>query len=161
MVRHGPAFDSYGEEVDPSDIEYDERTQGVCKSCGEECTAVTEDHGIGPYEYGSIRAVDVRLVEESPCCGEDVITQEEYDDTENETEGTPAVQDDCSKAQPGGGVAPIRPDKENPGPGGCEGIPSQGIGAILGSLKALAIISGIAAVAGFIYYIMRLAGICP
>ena len=85
MVRCGPAYDYYGEEIDPSDIERDERTQGVCSSCGEECTAVTEDHGIGVYEYGSERARDVRLSEVSPCCEGEVITQEVYDEKVLET----------------------------------------------------------------------------
>ena len=85
MVSSGPIFDSYGEEIDPSDIEYDERTQGICSSCGEECTAITEDHGIGVYEYGSERAVDVRLAEVSPCCGDEVVSQDEYDDSIEET----------------------------------------------------------------------------
>ena len=170
MVSGGPIFDSYGEEVDPSDIEYDERTQGICASCGEECTAITEDHGIGPYEYGSIRPVDIRLVEESPCCGEEVISQEEYDERqeseEREREGPEAapsrpVQDNQSKAQSGGGASPGGPDKEGSGSGESAGDIGQGIGAISGPLKALAIISGFAAVAGLAYYIMRLVGFRP
>jgi len=46
---------------------------GICSDCGIECESVTEDHGIGPYEYWGAREVDVQLVEVSPCCGAEVV----------------------------------------------------------------------------------------
>ena len=84
MVRRGPAYDSNGEEIDPSDIEYDERLQGGGLACGEECTAVTVDFGIGPYECWGARGNDVQLEEVSPCCEDEVVTKERY---ENEVAG--------------------------------------------------------------------------
>ena len=86
MVRRGIVYDSDGFEITESDVA-DGPKEGVCKSCGEECTAEIVDFGIGPYEYGSIRAVDVQLHEVSPCCEDDVIDKEEYEvDRDNDVE---------------------------------------------------------------------------
>ena len=76
----GPVYDSYGEEVTRSDIEYDERLRGICMECGEEVTAITVDYGIGVYEYGSAREVDVKLAQVSPCCEADVVDEDEYEE---------------------------------------------------------------------------------
>ena len=47
--------------------------QGICADCGLECESVTEDDGIGAYEYWGAPGNDVRLVEVSPCCGAEVV----------------------------------------------------------------------------------------
>lgn len=47
----------------------------ICGECGEECCAVIVDHGIGPYEYWGLRAVDVQLVVESECCGAECLDE--------------------------------------------------------------------------------------
>jgi len=78
MVKRGLVYDSDGFEITERDVG-DSPKEGVCKSCGEECTAEIVDFGIGPYEYGSIRAVDVQLQEVSPCCEDDVIDKEDYE----------------------------------------------------------------------------------
>ena len=82
-IRRGPVYDSDGNEITERDVG-DELKKGVCKSCGEECTAEIVDFGIGPYEYGSIRAVDVQLSEVSPCCEDDVIDKEDYEVGQND-----------------------------------------------------------------------------
>lgn len=46
---------------------------GICSDCGIECESVTEDQGIGSYEYWGARGNDVQLVEVSPCCGAEVV----------------------------------------------------------------------------------------
>jgi len=43
----------------------------VCEVCYHECETKEEDQGIGPYEYGSENAVDVKMVEVSACCESD------------------------------------------------------------------------------------------
>jgi hypothetical protein len=48
-------------------------SSGICSDCGIQCESVTEDQGIGPYEYWGSREVDVQLVEVSPCCGAEVV----------------------------------------------------------------------------------------
>ena len=74
-----PVFDYYGHEVTASDVA-EGPEDGVCKACGEECTPMTIDSGIGVYEYGSARERDVRLEEVSPCCEAEVISKEEYEE---------------------------------------------------------------------------------
>lgn len=46
---------------------------GICDDCGLECESVTEDQGIGAYEYWGARGNDVQEVEVSPCCGAEVV----------------------------------------------------------------------------------------
>ena len=41
----------------------------ICSDCGEECSSVQCDDGIGPYEYGSICAVHHDYYQGSDCCG--------------------------------------------------------------------------------------------
>ena len=47
--------------------------EGVCESCGTECSAVMQDEGIGDYEYWGSRGVHHDWVEVSPCCGAAVV----------------------------------------------------------------------------------------
>jgi len=44
-----------------------------CACCGEECKAVIEDHGIGPYEFQGAKGVDRKQVLVSDCCGDAVL----------------------------------------------------------------------------------------
>jgi len=46
---------------------------GICDCCGEACSAVPVDVGIGPYEYWGARGnhVDIQLL--SPCCDAEVV----------------------------------------------------------------------------------------
>jgi hypothetical protein len=55
-----------------------------CVFCLQECETETVDEGIGSYEYWGAPGVDVKLVEVSACCGEDVTDElEETDDDDN------------------------------------------------------------------------------
>ena len=78
MVKRGLVYDSDGFEITESDVA-DGPREGVCNSCGEECTAVTVDFGIGPYECWGARGNDVQLEEVSPCCEDDVVDKEDYE----------------------------------------------------------------------------------
>lgn len=49
---------------DPED--YEER--GVCSYCGNTCSVVVVDMGIGPYHYGSEIDTDIQEVKLSNCC---------------------------------------------------------------------------------------------
>ena len=40
----------------------------TCPACGEVCSGVWEDFGIGSYEYWGARGTDVRMVYVSNCC---------------------------------------------------------------------------------------------
>jgi len=42
---------------------------GYCRDCGKYVQTVTEDHGIGAYEFWGARGVDKQLVEVCPECG--------------------------------------------------------------------------------------------
>ena len=68
--------DRYGFDVDPSDYE-DGLPEGFCKNCGEPCTAISVDEGIGPYEYWGMRGNDSRVCIVSPCCHDDVTQEKE------------------------------------------------------------------------------------
>lgn len=68
-------------------LSYDEGPShviGFCQACGEPCTSVTQDYGIGAYECWGARGNDVQLVEVSPCCETEVLSdkpeEEENDD---------------------------------------------------------------------------------
>lgn len=43
--------------------------RGYCRECGKYVQTITEDHGIGPYEFWGARGVDKQLVEVCPECG--------------------------------------------------------------------------------------------
>jgi len=59
---------------DDYDYDYDDdRTRGICSDCGEECTAVMQDQGIGSYEYWGFKGTHHDWREVSPCCGEEVV----------------------------------------------------------------------------------------
>lgn len=53
-----------------------------CTFCKQECEVDVVDEGIGAYEYWGAKGVDIRLVEVSSCCGEDMTDEpiEEEDD---------------------------------------------------------------------------------
>jgi len=51
-----------------------------CKYCKEECGTIEIDMGIGPHEYGSVRAADVRLETVSDCCEAEVLKEAPEDD---------------------------------------------------------------------------------
>jgi len=72
MARREQVFDNDGFEVTKADVS-EGPEMGVCKECGEPCIPKTIDTGIGVYEYGDERAVDVALEEVSPCCEAEVV----------------------------------------------------------------------------------------
>jgi len=41
---------------------------GICTRCGQPCTVVVIDFGIGEYEYGSVKGFDSRPAAVSNCC---------------------------------------------------------------------------------------------
>ena len=68
------------------DREYDERDDdgthltGVCADCGEACTSVTVDNGIGHYEYWGATGIHHQYDEVSPCCQGEVIDEPELEE---------------------------------------------------------------------------------
>ena len=70
---------------DIADLAWEAGPTGFCKCCGEKCTGITVDFGIGPYEYGSIRSVDVRLEMVSDCCEDEIVDDIEDVDEHSET----------------------------------------------------------------------------
>jgi len=74
MVRRGAVYDSDGFEVTEADVAEGPES-GWCSECKEECEAKVIDNGIGVYEYGSERAVDVRLDTVSDCCEAEVLKE--------------------------------------------------------------------------------------
>jgi len=53
-----------------------------CTFCNEECAVDVVDEGIGSYEYWGAKGVDIRLVEVSACCGEDVTDEPSEEDAD-------------------------------------------------------------------------------
>ena len=54
----------------------DHRDQNwYCAGCLKECDAITIDEGIGAYEYWGDKGVDIRLVEVSDCCEDDLLDE--------------------------------------------------------------------------------------
>jgi hypothetical protein len=54
-----------------------------CSFCKQECDVDEIDEGIGAYEYWGATGVDVKMVEVSSCCGEEVLNEPpEEDDNE-------------------------------------------------------------------------------
>ena len=43
----------------------------TCTACGQPCTVVTIDNGIGPYEYWGATGFDSQLYDVSNCCEAD------------------------------------------------------------------------------------------
>jgi len=61
-----------------------------CSYCNQECDVDEVDEGIGAYEYWGATGVDVKIVEVSRCCGEDVLDEppeEDEDDTDQTNDG--------------------------------------------------------------------------
>jgi hypothetical protein len=53
-----------------------------CKECGEECSVVRVDFGIGAYEYWGATGTDINPQDVSNCCEADVLFPiENYDYT--------------------------------------------------------------------------------
>jgi hypothetical protein len=46
-----------------------------CAHCLQECGTITIDEGIGAYEYWGDKGVDIRLVEVSDCCEDDLLDE--------------------------------------------------------------------------------------
>lgn len=46
---------------------------GICDECGEECTAIVTDMGIGSYEYWGAKGVHHDWAVVSPCCEAEVV----------------------------------------------------------------------------------------
>ena len=65
----------YDYEADLIDAAYEPPDSGYCANCGEESDAKVIDTGIGPYEYGDERAVDVRLETVSWCCEDELLKE--------------------------------------------------------------------------------------
>lgn len=57
-----------------SDKNYD-RDSKYCANCLKECNVVTIDEGIGVYEYWGSRSVDIRLVDVSDCCEDELLDE--------------------------------------------------------------------------------------
>ena len=77
-------IDGYPYEDDIADLAWEPPDSGYCACCGEEADAIVIDSGIGPYEYGDERAVDIRLDTVSKCCEDELLKeppeQEDEDD---------------------------------------------------------------------------------
>lgn len=58
------------ERPDPHE---DDHITGFCADCHEHCTSVTQDDGIGSYEYWGSKGVHHEYVEVSPCCAAEVL----------------------------------------------------------------------------------------
>jgi hypothetical protein len=50
--------------------------EGWCEDCKKPCVSVTEDQGIGSYEFWGARGMHHDYVEVSPCCQAEVIEHE-------------------------------------------------------------------------------------
>ncbi len=50
---------------------------GACSDCGESCSGILVDFGIGPYEYGSYSGCDEMWLWSSPCCEAEILPEEE------------------------------------------------------------------------------------
>ena len=74
MVRRGALYDNDGFEVTEADVA-EEPEGGWCANCKEECDAKIIDEGIGPYEYGDERGLDVSLLTVSDCCEAEVLKE--------------------------------------------------------------------------------------
>jgi hypothetical protein len=56
-----------------------------CAACLKECGVITIDEGIGHYEYWGAHGVDIRLVDVSDCCEDDVLDGlPEEEETDND-----------------------------------------------------------------------------
>jgi len=53
-----------------------------CAHCLKECGTTTIDEGIGSYEYWGATGVDIRLVEVSDCCEDDLLDELPEDEDE-------------------------------------------------------------------------------
>lgn len=48
--------------------DHEDMPSGICEDCGEVCTAVMRDFGIGSYEFWGARGVHTDYQPVSPCC---------------------------------------------------------------------------------------------
>jgi len=58
-----------------------------CAHCLQECSVTTIDEGIGHYEYWGATGVDIRLVDVSSCCEDELLDElpEEDEDADGDT----------------------------------------------------------------------------
>ena len=49
---------------------------GWCVECGQECTPIAVDNGIGSYDYWGATGVHTQIDIESDCCNADVVDNE-------------------------------------------------------------------------------------
>lgn len=72
------------EALDHCDPREDQHIDGYCGECHEHVTSVTQDDGIGEYEYWGAKGTHHDYVEVSPCCAADVIDHFEGDDNDTD-----------------------------------------------------------------------------
>jgi hypothetical protein len=53
---------------DPEDEYVPDEETGTCSHCGEHCTVIGVDDGIGPYEFWGQKGRHVDIVQVSNCC---------------------------------------------------------------------------------------------
>lgn len=58
---------------DRRDFYEPEEETGRCTECGENCTVIGVDNGIGPYEFWGQKGTDVQIDLVSNCCEAKVI----------------------------------------------------------------------------------------
>ena len=71
-------------EPDYADLAWEPPDSGYCACCGEEADAKIIDEGIGVYEYGSAREVDVQLVTVSDCCEDELLKEPPEQESEDD-----------------------------------------------------------------------------
>ena len=69
---------------DIADLAWEAPPTGYCACCGEEAEGRTVDYGIGVYEYGSAREVDVRLEMVSDCCEDELLKEPPEEEDKDE-----------------------------------------------------------------------------
>ena len=55
-----------------------------CSECLKPCEVVTEECGIGGYEYQGEVGHDIRYADVSDCCGAPVLSQSDFDEQREE-----------------------------------------------------------------------------
>lgn len=71
--------------LDNDELDFDDgqdHITGKCTQCGEICTSMTFDNGIGPYDHFGHCGTHHEWVEVSPCCQAEI--NEDYLDEEDE-----------------------------------------------------------------------------
>jgi len=66
--------DNYDDDRDRyEDADDNDAVTGICDSCGEECSSICVDQGIGPYEYWGAKGCHHDYQNVSPCCEDAVV----------------------------------------------------------------------------------------